>query len=60
MDAHGVLDRIHHALLVQCRQAQGREVCLSAAIIDTQTVKARKRAPAPIRSATTRPRRRRG
>jgi transposase len=58
---YGVLDRIHHALLVECRQAQGREPSPTAAIIDTQTVKAaEKGGPMPIRRATTRPRRRRG
>jgi len=37
---YGVLDRIHHALLVRCREAEGREASPSAAIIDTQSVKA--------------------
>ena len=49
----GVLERIHHALLVRCRQAEGREASPTAAIIDTQAVKAaEKGGPAPIRSAT--------
>nr|WP_280642114.1 transposase [Rhodomicrobium vannielii] len=37
---YGVLDRIHHALLVACREAEGREASPTAAIIDTQAVKA--------------------
>jgi transposase len=37
---YGVLDRIHHELLVACREAEGREASPSAAIIDTQAVKA--------------------
>lgn len=51
---YGVLDRIHHALLVQCREMEGREASPTAAVIDTQTTKAtEKGGPAPIRSATT-------
>lgn len=57
---YGVLDRIHHALLVQCREAEGREPGPSAAIIDTQAVKAAEKGGAgATRSATMRPRRRR-
>ena len=33
------LDRIHHALYVQCREAAGREASPAAAIIDSQSVK---------------------
>ena len=33
-------DRIHHALLVACREAEGREASPTAAIIDTQVSKA--------------------
>ena len=48
---YGVLDRIHHALLIACREAEGREASPTAAIIDTQTAKAtEKGGPAPIRS----------
>jgi transposase len=55
---YGVLDRIHHALLVQCREAEGREASPTAAIIDTQAVKAaEKGGPTPIRSVTTRAKR---
>ena len=37
---YGVLDRIHHELLVRCREAAGREASPTAAIIDTQVAKA--------------------
>ena len=51
---YGVLDRMHHALLVKCREAEGREASPSAAIIDTQSVKATEKGGVlPIRSATT-------
>ena len=33
------LDRIHHALYVQCRERAGREASPTAAIIDSQSVK---------------------
>lgn len=57
---YGTLDRIHDVLLMAVREADGREASPSAAIIDTQTVKAtEKGGAAPTRSATTRPRRRR-
>ncbi len=36
---YGALDRIHHALLVACREAEGREASPTAAIIDTQAAK---------------------
>jgi transposase len=35
----GTLDRIHHALYVQCRELASRELSPSAAIIDSQSVK---------------------
>jgi transposase len=35
----GTLDRIHHALYVQCREQAGREASPTAAIIDSQSVK---------------------
>jgi transposase len=35
----GTLDRIHHALYVQCRQMAGLETSPTAAIIDSQSVK---------------------
>jgi transposase len=37
---YGVLDHIHHMLLVKVREAEGREASPTAAIIDTQAVKA--------------------
>jgi transposase len=52
---YGVLDRIHHELLMACREAEGREASPTAAIIDTQAVKAtEKGAAAGIRLATMR------
>lgn len=57
---YGVLDRMHHALLVKLREAEGREASPSAAILDTQAVKAtEKGGRTGIRSVTTRARRRR-
>ena len=54
---YGVLDRIHHELLMACREAEGREASPTAAIIDTQAVKAaEKGAAAGIRLAMTRAR----
>ncbi len=54
---YGVLDRIHHELLMACREAEGREASPTAAIIDTQAVKAtEKGGAARIRLAMTRAR----
>ena len=54
---YGVLDRIHYAVLVACREAEGREASPTAAIIDTQAVKAtEKGAAAGIPLATMRAR----
>jgi len=39
-DWDGTLARIHHALYVRCREAAGREASPTAAIIDSQSVKA--------------------
>ena len=51
---YGVLNSIHHALLMACREAEGREASPTAAIIDTQAVKAtEKGAAAGIPLATT-------
>jgi transposase len=48
----GTLDRIHHALYVKCREQAGREASPSAAIIDSQSVKAaEKGGPRSIRTA---------
>jgi len=47
----GTLDRIHHALYVKCREAAGREASPTAAVIDSQSVKAAENVwPAPSAS----------
>jgi len=49
----GTLERIHHALYVECREQEDREASPSAAIIDSQSVKsAEKGGRASIRMAT--------
>ncbi len=54
----GTLDRIHHALYVKCREQVGREASPTAAIIDSQSVKAaEKGGPRSIRMGTMRARR---
>jgi len=54
----GTLDRMHHALYVQCREQEEREGSPTAAIIDSQSVKsAEKGGPALIRRATMRAKR---
>ena len=51
---YGVLDRIHHMLLVKVREVEGREASPTAAIIDTQAVKATEKGGLKaIRSDTT-------
>ena len=51
----GTLDRIHHALYVECREQGEREASPTAAIIDSQSVKsAEKGGPASIRMAMMR------
>jgi transposase len=58
---YGLLDRIQHALLAACRERDGREPSPSAAILDSQSVKAaEKGGAAGTRSATTRARGSRG
>jgi len=55
---YGVLDRIHHMLLAQVREMEGREASPTAAIIDTQAVKATEKGGLRrIRSDTTQQRR---
>ena len=50
-----VLDRIHHALYVECRDKAEREASPTAAIIDSQSVKsAEKGGPASIRTGSMR------
>jgi transposase len=41
----GTLERIHHALYVQCREQAGRGVSPTAAIIDSQSVKGAEKDP---------------
>ena len=54
----GTLDRIHHALYVECREQGEREASPTAAIIDSQSVKsAEKGGPGLIRMAMMRARR---
>jgi len=54
----GVLDRIHDALYVECREAAERDANPTAAIIDSQSVKsAEKGGPALIRMAMMRAKR---
>jgi transposase len=54
----GTLERIHHALLVKCREQALRDVSPTAAVIDSQNVKsAEKGGPISIRTATMRARR---
>jgi transposase len=46
----GTLDRLHHALYVECREQSDREASPTAAIIDSQSVKrAEKGGPGSIR-----------
>lgn len=50
---HGVIDRIHHTLYIQCRERIEREASPTACIIDSQSVKsAEKGGPALIRTDT--------
>ena len=57
-DYDGTLDRIHHALYVKCRDLAERDASPTAAIIDSQSVKAaEKGGPRSIRTGMTRARR---
>jgi transposase len=48
-----VLDRIHHALYIECREGAERQASPTAAIIDSQSVKsAEKGGPASIHTAS--------
>jgi transposase len=50
----GTLDRIHHALYVECRERAGREVSPTVAIIDSQSVKSTEKGGLPsTRMVTT-------
>jgi len=57
-DHDGTVQRLHHALYVQCREQAGREASPTAAIIDSPSVKvAETGGPPSTRRATTRARR---
>jgi transposase len=45
---HGVIDRIHHALYVECRERLGREASPTACIIDSQSVKSAEKGGAKL------------
>jgi transposase len=53
----GTLDRIHHALYVECREREEREASPSAAIIDCQSVKSAEKGGRTTRMVTMRERR---
>ena len=53
----GTLDRIHHALYVECRKRVERAASPTAAIIDSQSVKSAEKGGRTIRMATMRARR---
>jgi transposase len=60
-DYDGTLDRIHHALYVECREQDGRAASPTAAVIDSQSVKsAEKGGPRSIRRVMTPARRLKG
>ena len=46
------LDRLHHALYVQCREQAGREAGPTVAIIDNQSVRSAEKGGSRIRPAT--------
>jgi|SRR5665213_4168 len=57
----GTLDRLHHALYLKCREQAGREASPTAAIIDSQSVKAAEKGGSRlIRTGMTPVRRSRG
>jgi transposase len=57
-DADHTLDRIHHALCVQCREHAGREASPTAATTDSQSVKSAEKGDArSTRRASTQARR---
>ena len=53
----GTLDRIHHALYVECRERAEREASPTAAIVDSQSVKSAEKGGLTTRMATTQARR---
>jgi transposase len=48
----GTLERIHHALYVECREKEEREASPTAAIIDSQSVKSAEKGGRTIRMDT--------
>ena len=44
----GTVDRIHHALYVECRELAGREASPTVAIIDSQSVKSAEKGGRPL------------
>jgi transposase len=53
-DYDGTLERIHHALYIECRELDGRAASPTAAVIDSQSVKsAEKGGPRLIRRVMT-------
>lgn len=56
-DYDGTIDRIHHALYMQCRELAGREASPTVAIIDSQSVKSAEKGGAMTRRAMMRARR---
>jgi len=57
-DDDRTLDRIHHALYVQCRELAGREASPTAAIIDSQSVKSAEKGGSKLTRRATMPERR--
>jgi len=57
-DDDGTLDRIHHALYVQCREQAGREASPTVAIIDSQSVRSAEKGGARSTDRDTTPPRR--
>jgi transposase len=57
-DDDGTLDRMHHALYVQCREQAGREASPTAAIIDSQSVKSAEKGGTRLTRRDTMPARR--
>jgi transposase len=53
----GTLERIHHALYVNCREREERQASPTAAIIDSQSVKSAEKGGFTIRMATMREKR---
>ena len=50
---HGTLERIHHTLYVQCREAVGRAASPTACVIDSQSVKSAEKDPMRVDGGRT-------